>query len=130
MTNTEEPARRKDDQHPDQKLEWDTVQPLLDAAKAHLVHEHAGAGVIPIPYTNPQQFIAIGTVDEIGQLLPEGFGTSAAGQAAGAMRALLLELTACEGGMVSGNVLARRAHKILELQQAAAREDRTLMGED
>ncbi|HAV37004.1 MAG TPA: hypothetical protein DCX52_11735 [Massilia sp.] len=122
MTNTENPGRRQEDQHPSEPLQWDTTQPLVDAARAHLAQERSAAGVIPVPHTNPQQFIAIGTAIEIGGLLPEGFGTSAAGQAAGAVRALLLQLTTFEGQMVSGNHLARRAKEILALQQSAAQE--------
>jgi hypothetical protein len=122
MTNTEDRSRRLEDQHPAEPLQWDTKQPLIDAALAHLAQEHSAAGVIPVPHTNPQQFIAVGTAIQIGGLLPEGFGTSAAGQAAGAVRALLLELTTVEGKMVSGNVLSRRAREILALQQAAEQE--------
>ena len=122
MTNTENPDRRQQDQHPAEPLQWDTKQPLIDTALAHLAQEHSAAGVVPVPHTNPQQFIAIGTAIEVGGLLPEGFGTSAAGQAAGAVRALLLQMTTFEGNMVSGNHLARRAHEILALQQAAAQE--------
>lgn len=123
MTNTENPGRRQEDQHPSEPLQWDTKQPLIDAARAHLAQERATAGVVPVPHTNPQQFIAIGTAIEIGGLLPEGFGTSATGQVAAAVRALLLELTTFSGKMVSGNHLAQRAAGILGLQQAAAQED-------
>ena len=70
MTNTEDRSRRKDDKHPGERLEWESDKKLIAAALAHLSIERAAAGVIPIPYTNPQKFIAIGTVDEIGQLLP------------------------------------------------------------
>ena len=122
MTNTENPGRRQEDQHPAEPLQWDTKQPLIDAARAHLVQERSAAGVIPVPHTNPQQFIAIGTAIEIGGLLPEGFGTSAAGQAAGAVRALLLELATFDNQMVSGHYLAQRAAAVLALQEAAALE--------
>ena len=70
MTNTENPSRRKDDQPAREPLEWESDKKLIAAALAHLSIERAAAGVIPIPCTNPQKFIAIGTVDEIGQRLP------------------------------------------------------------
>lgn len=122
MTNTENPSRRKGDQPAREPLEWESDKKLIAAALAHLSIERAAAGVIPVPHTQPQQFIAIGTAIEIGGLLPEGFGTSATGQAAAAVRALLLELTTFDGKMVSGNHLARRAKEILALQMAVAQE--------
>lgn len=122
MNNTEERGRRKDDQHPTQPLDWDGEKKVIDAVMAHLALERASAGVIPVPYTQPQQFIAIGTAIEIGGLLPEGFGTSPTAQAAAAVRMLLVELTTHEGKMVSGNYLAQRAAGVLALQQAAAQE--------
>jgi hypothetical protein len=122
MTNTEDRSRRKDDQHPSQPLDWDGETKVIDAVLAHLALERASAGVIPVPHTNPQQFIAIGTAVEIGGLLPEDFGTSAAGKAAAAVRMLLLELTTHDNKMVSGNYLAQRAHQVLALQAVAGQE--------
>lgn len=71
MTNTEDRARREDDQPARQQLEWDTDKPVVVAARTHLASERIAAAVIEVPGTDPQQYVAIGTVAEIGRLLPE-----------------------------------------------------------
>jgi hypothetical protein len=70
MTNNETRDRRKDDQRPGQKLEWDGEKKLVAAALAHLADERAAAAVIPVPETEPRLYVAVGTAEAIAMLLP------------------------------------------------------------
>jgi len=44
LNNTEDRNRRLEEQHPAQPLQWDTKQPLIDAALAHPSQEHLPTG--------------------------------------------------------------------------------------
>jgi hypothetical protein len=89
--------------------------PVVAAALSHLSSERIAAAVLEVPCTYPQQYVAIGTATEIGQLLPEAI--PATGRAAAEIGALLLEMTTFDAKLVDGSRLAQRAATILAIQQ-------------